>query len=74
MDASEERRMLELDEAIEAVDAAIEYKNEVICSRHYELKSSVSVGRKKKHIIKSRATLHAHTYLFPLADGGRIAV
>ncbi|EFX80055.1 hypothetical protein DAPPUDRAFT_319054 [Daphnia pulex] len=43
LDASEERRMLELDEAIEAVDAAIEYKNEVICSRHYELKSSVSV-------------------------------
>ena len=34
--------MLELDEAIEAVDAAIEYKNEVICSRHYELKSLVS--------------------------------
>jgi len=38
--------MLELDEAIEAVDAAIEYKNEVICSRHYELKSSVSVEKK----------------------------
>lgn len=42
MDSVEERRMLELDEAIEAVDAAIEYKNEVICSRHYELKSLVS--------------------------------
>lgn len=41
LDLSEERRMLELDEAIEAVDAAIEYKNEVICSRHYELKSTV---------------------------------
>lgn len=33
--------MLELDEAIEAVDAAMEYKNELICSRHFEFKSSV---------------------------------
>ena len=45
MDVSEERRMLELDEAVEAVDAAIEYKNEVICSRHYELISSVSARK-----------------------------
>lgn len=44
LDASEERRLLELDEAIEAVDAAIEYKNEVICSRHYELKSATEDG------------------------------
>lgn len=42
LDVSEERRMIELDEAIEAVDAAIEYKNELICSRHYELNSVVS--------------------------------
>ncbi|MPC21903.1 Kinesin-like protein KIF7 [Portunus trituberculatus] len=37
--SGEERRLLELDEAIEAVDAAIEYKNEVICGRAKELKS-----------------------------------
>ena len=34
--------MLELDEAIEAVDAAIEYKNEMICSRHHQVSISVS--------------------------------
>lgn len=43
MDAVEERRMIELDEAIEAVDAAIEYKNELICSRHYELNTQVGI-------------------------------
>ncbi|XP_050696395.1 kinesin-like protein KIF27 isoform X2 [Eriocheir sinensis] len=37
--SGEERRLLELDEAIEAVDAAIEYKNEVICGRAKELQS-----------------------------------
>ncbi|KAK7065170.1 microtubule motor activity protein [Halocaridina rubra] len=37
---AEERRLLELDEAIEAVDAAIEYKNEVICGRTRELKTA----------------------------------
>ena len=42
LDSSEERRMLELDEAIEAVDAAIEYKNEMICSRHHQVSISVS--------------------------------
>lgn len=72
MDASEERRMLELDEAIEAVDAAIEYKNEVICSRHYELKSSVSVGRKKKNTLSSHEPLYMliHIYfLWQTEDG-----
>ncbi|KAG0703942.1 Kinesin-like protein KIF7 [Chionoecetes opilio] len=37
--SGEERRLVELDEAIEAVDAAIEYKNEVICGRAKELRS-----------------------------------
>lgn len=44
LDSAEERRLLELDEAIEAVDAAIEYKNEVICSRTRELKSPTETG------------------------------
>merc|ERR1712071_581245 len=43
-DSAEERRLLELDEAIEAVDAAIEFKNEVICSRTRELKSPTETG------------------------------
>ncbi|CAL4230383.1 unnamed protein product, partial [Meganyctiphanes norvegica] len=41
--SGEERRMLELDEAIEAVDAAIEYKNEVICGRTNELKTTAKL-------------------------------
>jgi kinesin family protein 7 len=73
LDASEERRMLELDEAIEAVDAAIEYKNEVICSRHYELKSSVSVGKHFQFMIFSKKK-NADKYLFSLVDGGRVVV
>uniref|UniRef100_A0A6A7FUT9 Kinesin-like protein 2 n=2 Tax=Hirondellea gigas TaxID=1518452 RepID=A0A6A7FUT9_9CRUS len=32
-----ERRLLELDEAVEAVDSTIEYKNELICGRAHEL-------------------------------------
>jgi kinesin family member 7 len=43
LEPEEEHRLLELDEAIEAVDAAIEYKNEVICSRNRELKSPVNI-------------------------------
>ncbi|XP_076065680.1 kinesin-like protein costa isoform X2 [Oratosquilla oratoria] len=41
--SKEERRLLELDEAIEAVDAAIEYKNEVICGRAKELKTTAKL-------------------------------
>ena len=44
LEPEEEHRLLELDEAIEAVDAAIEYKNEVICSRNRELKSPVNIS------------------------------
>lgn len=32
-----ERRLLELDEAVEAVDNAIEYKNELLCGRTTEM-------------------------------------
>lgn len=42
LDVAEERRMLEFDEAIEAVDEAIEYKNEVLCNKNCELKCTVS--------------------------------
>ncbi|XP_022094268.1 kinesin-like protein KIF27 [Acanthaster planci] len=37
---TEERRLIELDEGIEALDAAIEFKNEVIASRQQELRKA----------------------------------
>ncbi|XP_078703332.1 kinesin-like protein KIF27 [Branchiostoma floridae x Branchiostoma belcheri] len=40
LDPKEERRLIELDEAIEALDAAIEYKNDLIASRRQELRRS----------------------------------
>lgn len=40
----EERKLLECDEAIEAIDAAIEYKNELICGR----KGGFEVGGREK--------------------------
>ncbi|XP_035668109.1 kinesin-like protein KIF27 isoform X2 [Branchiostoma floridae] len=40
LDPQEERRLIELDEAIEALDAAIEYKNDLIASRRQELRRS----------------------------------
>ena len=30
----EERRMIELDESVEAIDGAIEYKNDMLCAKH----------------------------------------
>ena len=58
LDTVEERRLLELDEAIEAVDAAIEYKNEVICSRIRELGSPVKFSSfllpdERSHLIQT---------------------
>lgn len=35
--------MLELDEAIEAIDAAIEFKNEVICCQAEEVRLEASL-------------------------------
>lgn len=39
----EERTLFQLDEAIEALDAAIEYKNEAITSRQRALRASASL-------------------------------
>lgn len=57
MGSGEERRLLELDEAIEAVDAAIEYKNEVICGRTKELKSTAKL---LSHVSGERRPLDSH--------------
>lgn len=42
----EERKLLECDEAIEAIDAAIEFKNELICG-HKSIDTSESIQREK---------------------------
>lgn len=39
----EERTLFQLDEAIEALDAAIEYKNEAITQRQRQLRASASM-------------------------------
>lgn len=44
---TEERKLLECDEAIEAIDAAIEMKNELICGRRSVDTSAESLNREK---------------------------
>lgn len=39
---AEERKFLELDEAIEAIDTVIEYKNEIICGHDIHLRDHTS--------------------------------
>ncbi|KAK7867428.1 hypothetical protein R5R35_003850 [Gryllus longicercus] len=43
----EERKLIECEEAIEAIDAAIEYKNELICGRNAQELNSSEVPREK---------------------------
>ncbi|PSN44964.1 Kinesin-like protein costa [Blattella germanica] len=43
----EERKLLECDEAIEAIDAAIEYKNELICGRKGQGLDNRNIQREK---------------------------
>ncbi|KAL1007316.1 hypothetical protein UPYG_G00084900 [Umbra pygmaea] len=43
LSAEEERTLFQLDEAIEALDAAIEYKNEAITQRQRQLRASASM-------------------------------
>jgi costal 2 protein len=40
LSAKEERRMIELDESVEAIDGAIEYKNDMLCGKHVVYDSS----------------------------------
>jgi len=44
-------RLVELEEEIEALDAAIEFKNDAIASRQQDLRSSVSVVRSNTTLI-----------------------
>lgn len=48
----EERKLLECEEAIEAIDAAIEYKNELICGRKsLDQQSCVERGKNFQYIV-----------------------
>lgn len=49
----EERKLLEYDEAIEAIDAAIEFKNELICGRGGHVFENGQVQREKVIILKT---------------------
>jgi len=50
----EERKLLECDEAIEAIDAAIEYKNELICGRKGGLDSDSAAREKGEQMLMAR--------------------
>lgn len=45
LDEAEERKLLQYEEAIEAIDLAIEYKNQVICGRTAASMSELAIER-----------------------------
>ncbi|KAK6191693.1 hypothetical protein SNE40_003312 [Patella caerulea] len=53
----EERRLIELDEAIEALDAAIEFKNETITSRQTEIRQSQIITQQSDESVMNRINL-----------------
>lgn len=62
----EERRMIELDEAIDALDAAIDYKNENINSRQLEIRHSQMLSQSEDNMINrlnSLSTAETRTLL-----------
>ncbi|XP_033751505.1 LOW QUALITY PROTEIN: kinesin-like protein KIF27 [Pecten maximus] len=62
----EERRMIELDEAIDALDAAIDYKNENINSRQLEIRHSQMLSQSEDNMINrlnSLSTTETRTLL-----------
>ncbi|KAK3104146.1 hypothetical protein FSP39_024813, partial [Pinctada imbricata] len=56
---AEERRMIELDEAIDALDAAIEYKNDSIKSKQLELRHSQMLSQSEDNIMNRLNALSA---------------
>ena len=66
LSSSEERRMIELDESVEAIDGAIEYKNDIICGKQVVYDSSYEGGDAlMKHLVRlgvdeTRAMLHRY--------------
>uniref|UniRef100_K1PAX1 Kinesin-like protein KIF27 n=1 Tax=Magallana gigas TaxID=29159 RepID=K1PAX1_MAGGI len=59
LSGQEERRMIELDEAIEALDAAIEYKNDNISSKKLELRHSQILSQSEDSITNRLNALSA---------------
>ncbi|XP_046330087.2 kinesin-like protein KIF27 isoform X1 [Haliotis rufescens] len=66
LSAKEERRLIELDEAIEALDAAIEYKNESIHNRQAEIRHSQIQAQSEDNLmnrLKSLTTVETKSLL-----------
>lgn len=66
LSSSEERRMIELDESVEAIDGAIEYKNDIICGKQVVYDASYNgEDALMKHLVRlgvaeTRAMLHRY--------------
>ena len=66
LSSSEERRMIELDESVEAIDGAIEYKNDIICGKQVVYDTSYrGEDALMKHLVRlgvdeTRAMLHRY--------------
>ncbi|XP_071449243.1 kinesin-like protein costa [Hetaerina americana] len=80
--SAEERKLLELDEALEAIDAAIEYKNELICGREDKLGCVKKTGIEDEDLLMARlmslSPMETRTLLYKyfqrvidLREGGR---
>ncbi|XP_021353306.1 kinesin-like protein KIF27 [Mizuhopecten yessoensis] len=66
LSGQEERRMIELDEAIDALDAAIDYKNENINSKQLEIRHSQMLSQSEDNMINrlnSLSTAETRTLL-----------
>ncbi|XP_067655399.1 kinesin-like protein KIF27 [Haliotis asinina] len=66
LSAKEERRLIELDEAIEALDAAIEYKNESIHNKQAEIRQSQIMAQSEDNLmnrLKSLTTVETKSLL-----------
>jgi len=65
LSSKEERKLVELDESVEAIDSAIEYKNEIICNKNVsytKYKGDDILMKKlvKLNIQETRALLHRY--------------
>ncbi|CAG2234318.1 KIF27 [Mytilus edulis] len=57
LSGQEERRIIELDEGIDALDAAIEYKTDAINSRQLELRHSQILSKSEDHVMNKLNSL-----------------
>ena len=65
LSSKEERQLVELDESIEAIDSAIEYKNEIICNKNVSYEKYKGDDLLMKRLVKlnvqeTRALLHRY--------------